>query len=284
MKRTFATASLLLLACLAPAQAQTPIAPTAPSTSPLPAPVLRDVDPENVLVIDTNKGRIIAELTPFTAPNHVERIRTLTRQGFYNGRAFFRVIDEFMAQTGDPLDTGTGGSDLPDLAEEFFFRRGADLPYVAIGRTSNGMIGTIPVSTQPDAQMLVNQDGKVTAMPHFCSGVIGMARGGDPNSANSQFFFMRQPTPRLNSRYTVLGRVLTGLDVVRSIKTGEPVPDPQDKMLTVRVLADIPAAERPKVQALVTTGPAFAAYAARIQGEKGLSFTLCDLDTTTPVK
>ena len=72
-------------------------------------PVWRTVDPENVLVVETNKGRIIAELAPVAAPAHVDRIKTLTRQGFYDGRSFFRVIDGFMAQTGDPEDTGKGG-------------------------------------------------------------------------------------------------------------------------------------------------------------------------------
>jgi len=280
MKR-YVAAAILGFACLAPAFAQTPATPAA---GPLPPPVLRDVDPENVLVIETNKGRIIAELTPFTAPNHVERIRTLARQGFYDNRAFFRVIDEFMAQTGDPLDTGTGGSELPDLEQEFLFRRGPELKFTPAGAPGRGFIGVIPVVTQPDAQMIVNADGKVAALPQFCSGVLGMARSSDPNSANSQFFLMRQPTPRLNGNYTVIGRVLTGLEVVRAIKTGEPVPDPQDKMLTVRMLADIPEAERPQVQAVQTFGPAFEAYSTRVRGEKGLSFTLCDLDTATPVQ
>ena len=75
--------------------------------------------PENTLVLETTKGRVVIELRPDLAPGHVERIKTLARQGFYDGVAFHRVIEGFMAQTGCPHGTGTGGSDLPDLKAEF---------------------------------------------------------------------------------------------------------------------------------------------------------------------
>ena len=77
----------------------------------------RTVAPENLLVIDTAKGRILVELSPVAAPNHVERIRTLANQGFYDGLKFHRVIPDFMAQTGDPKGTGEGGSELRAIVE-----------------------------------------------------------------------------------------------------------------------------------------------------------------------
>nr|MBP7650153.1 peptidylprolyl isomerase [Phenylobacterium sp.] len=102
-----------------------PKAPAAPLVPPAPgAPAAADwrtPDPDNVLVIDTTKGRILVELTPQVAPSHVTRVKELTRSGLYDGRSFFRVIDAFMAQTGDPQDTGEGGSDKPDLDAEFTF-------------------------------------------------------------------------------------------------------------------------------------------------------------------
>jgi cyclophilin family peptidyl-prolyl cis-trans isomerase len=76
-------------------------------------------DPQNTLVLETTKGRVVIALRPDLAPNHVERIKTLARQGFYDNVPFHRVIDGFMAQTGCPQGTGTGGSDLPDLKAEF---------------------------------------------------------------------------------------------------------------------------------------------------------------------
>ncbi len=76
-------------------------------------------DPDNTLILDTTKGRVVIALRPDLAPGHVERIKTLARKGFYDGVVFHRVIDGFMAQTGDPTGTGTGGSKLPDLKAEF---------------------------------------------------------------------------------------------------------------------------------------------------------------------
>jgi cyclophilin family peptidyl-prolyl cis-trans isomerase len=93
-------------------------------------------DPENTLILETTRGRVVIELRPDLAPSHVERIKTLARQGFYDGIAFHRVIEGFMAQTGCPKGTGTGGSDLPDLRAEFNAEphvRGT----VSMARTSN---------------------------------------------------------------------------------------------------------------------------------------------------
>jgi len=92
------------------------------AAAPAPTPITQApaLDPENTLNLDLSTGgRVVIQLRPDVAPNHVERIKTLTRQGFYNGIVFHRVIEGFMAQTGDPTGTGTGGSELPDLAAEF---------------------------------------------------------------------------------------------------------------------------------------------------------------------
>jgi peptidylprolyl isomerase len=105
---------------IAAAAAALLIAGAAAAQSPAPAPVPAPVEPENAWHLDlTTGGRVTVQLRPDAAPAHVERIRTLTRQGFYNGIAFHRVIDGFMAQSGDPTGTGAGGSALPDLPAEF---------------------------------------------------------------------------------------------------------------------------------------------------------------------
>lgn len=247
----------------------------------------RTPDPNNVIVVETNKGRIIAELDPIAAPNHVERVRSLVKSGFYDGLTFFRVISDFMAQTGDPKNTGEGGSDLPNLTAEFTFRRGMDLPLGAgfkVGSGELGWIGAMPVSSQNSALAVMTADRKVASWGNFCSGVLGMARAGDPNSANSQFFFMRQPNASLDKTYTAFGRVLSGLDVVRSIKAGEPVPDPQDKMISVKMLADLPADKRPSIQVMDTRGTAFKALVTKRQAEMGPSFTNCDVDVPVQIK
>ncbi len=244
-------------------------------------------DAQNLLVIDTNKGRIIFELAPSVAPASVARVKALTRSGLYNGRSFFRVVDNFMDQTGDPLDTGAGGSALPNLPSEFTFRRGADIPLAVVAKEAGieaGFVGTLPVISQTMDLGLLTADQKVKAFGTFCAGVGGMARAEDAASGNSQFFLMRGPTTNLDQKYTPFGRVIAGMDVVAAIKLGEPVPVPQDKMLKVRVLADIPPAERPTVRVIDGASPWFAALVARVRAAKGADFGLCNLDFPTEVK
>lgn len=134
-------------------------------------------DLQNTIYLDTKDGRITISLRPDLAPKHVAQIETLTKRGFYNGLVFHRVIDGFMAQTGDPTGTGMGGSDLPNIPAEF--------------------------SGEP-----------------FKRGTVGMARSQDPNSANSQFFICFADAPFLNHKYTVVGEVVSGMDVVDKIKKG----------------------------------------------------------------
>ena len=148
-------------------------------------------------------GTIVIDLRADLAPKHVAQITALASEGAYDGVVFHRVIDGFMAQTGDVqfgkgadlTRAGTGGSARPDLAAEF--------------------------SSEP-----------------FARGVVGMARAEDPNSANSQFFIMFAPAPDLDGLYTIVGNVISGMDVVDAIKRGEgrngEVADP-DRMAKVTV-------------------------------------------------
>jgi len=176
------------LICVAPAIAQ-----------PLPA----NLDKQNAIVIDTTQGRIIVKLRTDLAPKHAERIKQLAREGFYNNVPFHRVMDGFMAQTGDGQNfNGTGGSKYPNLKQEF---------------------SSVP----------------------FKRGIVGMARRGDSvDSANAQFFFMFGDAPSLNGQYTVVGEVVSGMDVVDKLKKAPPgsrggeVTDP-DKMVKVQVASDI---------------------------------------------
>lgn len=150
-------------------------------------------------------GTIVIDLYEDVAPKHVAQITTLAADGKYNNVVFHRVIDGFMAQTGDVQfgratgDTsfaGRGGSDLPDIEAEF-----SEL--------------------------------------NFARGIVGMARSQDPNSANSQFFIMFEDGPFLNNQYTVVGEVTSGMDVVDTIKRGHPrsgaITGVPDRMKEVRV-------------------------------------------------
>ena len=145
---------------------------------------------ENFMILKLIDGEVKIELFPDTAPKHVERIKILANEGKYDGVVFHRVIEEFMAQTGDvqfgnsSLESfdlkraGTGGSNLPDLPAEF----------------SN--------------------------MPHE-KGTLSMARSSDPNSGNSQFFICLESAPHLDRNYTVFGKVIEGMDFVYKIKRGD---------------------------------------------------------------
>ena len=154
-------------------------------------PVMAQEDgPGPNLIIDVSgstTGQIVIDMLSDVAPNHVAQITALAKEGAYDGVVFHRVIDGFMAQTGDvefgkaggdTARAGMGGSALSDLAAEF-------------------------------------------SSVSFDRGIVGMARSQDPNSANSQFFIMFAPAPHLDGQYTVVGRVVSGMDVVDSIKKGD---------------------------------------------------------------
>lgn len=275
---TIGVFSMALVAAGQPAAAQTPAAEW------------RAVAPENLLVIDTAKGRILVELDPAVAPMSVERVRTLADQGFYDGLKFHRVLPDFMAQTGDPLGTGAGGSELPDIAGEFQFRRGRDLGFVNLVAAPTGQLGvagSMPILTQPDAQMMVTADFKTSAQALFCPGVAGMARGQDPNSANSQFFLMTASNDSLNGLYTPFGRVVAGMDVVKALKPGNEdqngqVVDP-DVMTRARTASALPEGQRPSVRVMSPRSPAFAALVEQKRTELGARFTVCTIQPPAEV-
>jgi peptidylprolyl isomerase len=241
----------------------------------------RQVDPENTLYIDVGRGgRIVVELYPEIAPRHVERIKALTRAGFYDGLLFHRVVEDFMAQTGDPLGTGEGASSLPDLREEFMFRRGPEMPFVEAATQNRARLGfykTLPIETQPDAQMQITPDGRVLSNVLHCQGVVSMARSSDLNSANSQFFIMRAPYSALDKRYTAFGRVVWGQDVVMQLAVGNPPPVP-DRMERVRIAADLPVEERAPIYVLRTDGPQFRDLIEETRRERRADFSVCDVN------
>jgi peptidylprolyl isomerase len=162
-------------------------------------------DPENTIIIELKDGPVTIALLPDIAPKHCDRMKELARAGAYDNVAFHRVIEGFMAQTGDVAHgnmegdfnirrAGTGASDMPDLPAEF------------------------------------------SKLPHD-RGTLGAARSSNPNSANSQFFINFSDNHFLNGQYTVYGRVISGMEHVDAIARGEP-PAAPDRMISVKVAAD----------------------------------------------
>ena len=251
----------------------------------------RDVPADRLLVIETSKGRVLVELFTDVAPTHVERISTLANQGFYDGHVFHRVISGFMAQTGDPMGTGGGGSELPDINAELNFRRGRDNGFVIVEGSGEGLRGLmrgLPVVTQPDSQMMVTADFKVGAQGLFCSGVLGMARAGSLNSANSQFFLMMGREDALNGLYTPFGRIVDGIEVVGALKAGPEAQDGKvgenpDIMVRVRMATELPEGERPVVQVLRVDSPDAAQLIAETRTARGPTFNICDVQLPSRV-
>ena len=177
-------------------------------------PATPPIDPENMLLLDLSTGgRVAIQLRPDVAPNHVARIKELTRKGFYNGLTFHRVIEGFMAQGGDPAGDGTGGSQLPDLKAEF-----NGLPHVR---------GALAAARQGAPE-----------------GADAAAVAAAENSANSQFYIMLTTRLSLDGRYTVFGRVITGMQYVDALEKGEPPASPS-RILQASIAADNKAPPAP---------------------------------------
>ena len=181
--------------------------------APVAGPPVSASNAENMWNLDLSTGgRVRILLRPDIAPGHVERVKTLTNQGFYDGIVFHRVIPGFMAQTGDPTGTGQGGSELPDLKAEF------------------------------------------TRTPHL-RGTVSMARAEAEDSANSQFFIVFLPTPKLDGNYTAFGRVVSGMQHVDAIAPGEPPAQPS-RIVRASLGNNVPEPSPAELSAMTQDGDA----------------------------
>lgn len=241
----------------------------------------RAADPENIFVFETTKGDVVIEALPAAAPKHVEQFRKIIRSGKYKGTKFHRVIRGFMAQGGDI----PGGSGLPNMDGEFEFERSpATLPLDMVGANAGGSEGYLngfPVQTQSAFLAEMNTSGTVMSWIPHCAGVVSTARTDDPNSANSQFFWMRGRKTHLDRTYTAWGRVISGYTVVKSLNAGPDaqngaVPQP-DILVSAHVAADM-GDEAPKVLVMKTDGPKFTGML-----ETASADDICDLPSVPVV-
>lgn len=241
-------------------------------------PTWRGLDPDNTLVIDTTKGRLIVEMRPEMAPKAIARVKMLAREKIYDGLQFHRVIEDFVAQTGNPDNKDNGKSAYPNLAPEMKFKHQRSSGEVLASNASDvgsGFLGSVPFQAISAAA-----DGKtLLAWGAHCAGVMGMGRDKTLDSANSEFYFMLRAGRVMDHEYSVVGRVVIGMEVLQALKRGEPPANP-DTMRTVRVLADLPRHERPKVH--VMTGAALRNYIDKVRHQRAADFSICDL--TVPVR
>lgn len=244
----------------------------------------RELRPEKLLVVDTTRGRLIVELFPELAPRAVERVKLLAREGVYDGLQIHRVIDGFVAQTGNPNNRDGGTSAHPDLAPEFSARLPLDTHWTCIQRTPDfnaGFLGTLPILTTSEAETARQTDGKFQAWGAYCPGVAGMGRQHDPGSANSEIFFMRGSSFRLNLNFTVWGNIVVGLPHVYEFAVGEPPAHP-DHMLRVQVAAEM--TNPPRVEALDTESAEFGALVQAARQQRGADFSLSDVRVPTRLR
>ena len=249
----------------------------------------RAIDLENTLVMELPAGPVVIEMRPDFAPKHVAQIKTLVRQGFYDGIKFHRVIEGFMAQGGDPKGDGTGGSSLPDIEAEFARDSLKVDHFTPLGRdriaARVGLADGVPVAAEPETLRAFIGSREVRMWGAHCPGVMSMARATPPNSANSQFFLMLGDSRlNLDQRYTVWGWIVDGYNNSRRIARGEP-PDRPTPIVRVRVAADMPAEEQPAVEVLRADSETFRRYVEAAGYVKdGFVKDLCDVVTPRRVK
>ena len=233
----------------------------------------RDVDPNNLVLIDTKYGETAVELAPQFAPNHAARLKALIRAHFYDGKSFYRVIDGFVAQGG--IGEGTAATkdhpkdaemlkEWPPLKAEFDRPIGDDMDFTPLGNADLfapqvGYANGFPVGRDPKV---------AREWILHCPGTFAFARDNGEDTATTEFYIVIGEAPRrLDRQLTAFGRVIDGLEFMQKLNRGDPAVDAgvikdaakRDRILRIRLAADVPAAERPRYQVMRTGSDAFAA-------------------------
>ncbi len=248
----------------------------------------RSLDPQNTVVMELPNGEVIIELRPDLAPVTATRIRELVSEKFYDGLKFHRVIQGFVAQGGDPKGDGTGGSTKPDIVGEF--TKNVDLveDFTEIGRdrvaARVGYVNGMPVAAQPNSLGSFLANGEVKLWGIHCPGTLSMARATNPNSGNSQFFFVIGDARQgLDTRYTAWGWAVHGFRHSKRISRGEP-PERPTPILRMRLASQIPEEERQDIKVFDTNRPEFLEYLKALGKVKdGLVGDMCDIKVPTKI-
>lgn len=232
----------------------------------------RDVDPQDLLLIDTRYGRVAVELAPQFAPHHVERLRALVRARFYDGKSFYRVVDGFVAQGGAGEGTASTKAQSkaiatawPPLKAEFDAPVAKTIVFTPsrspdLFAPQTGYVDGFPVGRDRDRMWILH-----------CPGTFAFARDNGNDTATTEFYIVIGEAPRrLDRNLTAFGRVIDGLQYVQKLQRGDPDVDngviadvkARDPILRMRLASDIPAAARPRYQVMQSDSPAFAAKMA----------------------
>ena len=225
----------------------------------------REVDAENLVVMDLAAGRVLIELAPQFAPHHADRFRALVRSRFYDGKTFYRVIDGFVAQGGIGEGDDKKLPEWPSLKAEFDRNIGIDVEFTALGSPDLFADKVGHVDGFPTGQ---SKPGKRMWLLH-CPGALAMARDNDPNTGGTEFYVPIGHAPRrLDRNLTVFGRILDGMQYLQKLNRGDPKVDSgviqdvtkRDPIVRVQMASDIPEVERPRLQVMDTTSKSFEDY------------------------
>jgi peptidylprolyl isomerase len=292
MRRALVSAALIAASALAQAQQPNPAAtPPPPTTASVLAAATasdwRPLDPENTLYLELATGRVVIELAPAFAPNHAANVKALVREGYFDGLTVNRVQDNYVAQWGD-------ASEGP--AKRAIRQAKATLP----GEFDRAMGADIPFTPSPDADVYAAETGWSMGFPvardeesgrtwlTYCYGALGTARGNDTASGGgTQLFVIIGHSPRhLDRNYTAFGRVVKGIELLSTLPRGTGPLGFYEKseqrvaIKSMRVAADLPAAERIALQVLRTDTPTFASLigARRTRSEESFKYKVSRIE------
>lgn len=228
----------------------------------------RDVDPQNIVLIDTKYGRVVVELHPPFAPNHAKRFQDLVRAKFYDGQSFYRVVDGFVAQGGIGEGDDKKNEAWPPIKAEFDAPDPGPSPFVSL-RSADlfapevGHVDGFPVGRAPKdrRQWLLH-----------CPGTLAFARDNDPDTAGTEFYIVIGHAPRrIDRQLTAFGRVLEGMQYLQKLNRGDPAVESgviqdasqKDPIIRMQIAADVPEADRPSYQVMAIPSQAYSDFMAK---------------------
>lgn len=220
----------------------------------------RALDPEETLYIEVESGRVVVALSTTLGRAHAERIKALAREKFYDGLSFYRVIDGFVAQGGDLFEGRKSENAGPIAAafteavpKGFAFARLKDKDGFA---PQVGFLESLPIGYDPKSK---------TAWGLHCAGAIALGRNDEKDTAATEFYVALQPQRYLDRNMTVFGRVVAGMEHLQALRRVAPAENPDgdlgDKIISMRVAADVPQADRTNYEILRSDRPAFMEFA-----------------------
>lgn len=221
----------------------------------------RVIPAEDLLVISLKTGKVTVALSPAIAPKHVEQVKKLTREGFYDGLSFYRVIDGFVAQGGDPFSERDLGSAEKTMKAEFETNVGRDFAFYRMPDDDGysprvGFLGSLPIGFDPKTR---------TAWHLHCAGAFAFGREEGRDTASTEFYITLQPQRYLDRNLSVFGRVIDGMEHLQALRRVNPPVTKDDdigeQIISFRIAADVPENERVSWQILDSGKPVFAEYA-----------------------